>query len=163
MTTKWKADVSPDGAEHDVRKRCRRIRAPSGSQGEAPQNISVAPSTNPDPMPVSDAPGDHQTCERINELDAQARGPKFGIGQSVMQWWASWMRDAETPPASQQKIYRPHWYRGEIFSHAEWKVDYRYAGVLHTSYVYSVGDWCGRHEMAPEKFLRSLPPSMIGR
>jgi hypothetical protein len=79
-------------------------------------------------------------------------GPKYRAGQSVFQWWASWMKDAVTPPEIDNKINRPKWYSREVFCHKEWKTQ-KYAGKMFTSHFYTVGD-CNSHcSDVPEEFL----------
>ena len=40
--------------------------------------------------------------------------PKFQNGESVIQWWASWMQTAKEAPKSYNKSNRPAWFKGEI-------------------------------------------------
>ena len=42
--------------------------------------------------------------------------PQFKAGQSVHQWWASWMPGAAEPPSSLKKGGRPAWYSSSVTS-----------------------------------------------
>ena len=58
-------------------------------------------------------------------------------GQSVLQWWAPWMKDAmETPPNYNRKN-RPSWFSAEITSYGGYG-DIRYAGQIVTAHLYNV-------------------------
>ena len=39
--------------------------------------------------------------------------PKFKTGQSVLQWWSSWMQSAAETPRSYNKKNRPAWFSAE--------------------------------------------------
>ena len=63
--------------------------------------------------------------------------PKFKTGQSVLQWWAGWMKSAsETPPTYNKKL-RPAWFSAEVCSYHKYDT-IRYAGKLTTSNLYNV-------------------------
>ena len=66
-------------------------------------------------------------------------GPKFRHGESVCQWWASWMATATAVPASYNKKTRPAWFSGEILGHVG-KQSVMYAGFVnpeqHCYHVY---------------------------
>jgi hypothetical protein len=70
---------------------------------------------------------------------AEARPePKFHTGQSVIQWWASWMAEAQALPKQYNKNNRPSWFSAEITSYVGWKEDVMYCGVPHTGHFYAV-------------------------
>ena len=63
--------------------------------------------------------------------------PKFKTGQSVLQWWSSWMKSAAETPLSYNKKNRPAWFSAEICSYNNYGT-IRYAGQLTTSNLYNV-------------------------
>ena len=63
--------------------------------------------------------------------------PKFKTGQSVLQWWSSWMKSATETPLSYNKKNRPAWFSAEICSFNNYGT-IRYAGQLTTSNLYNV-------------------------
>jgi hypothetical protein len=78
---------------------------------------------NPDPAPNE---------QGNDDILAMRPLPKFATGQSVLQWWASWMKDAVKMPRSfSGKSGRPKWYSGEIVAVKEYRSGHRYAGVWH--------------------------------
>ena len=54
--------------------------------------------------------------------------PKFLPGQSIIQWWASWFKEAEVFPEKYKKKQRPAWFSGEVLAHAGYK-SMKYAGI----------------------------------
>ena len=64
--------------------------------------------------------------------------PKFSAGQSVFQWWASWMKDAESVPQQYKKKNRPSWYSAEVLAGVSFLKGHRYAGVVSDSFCYHV-------------------------
>ena len=61
----------------------------------------------------------------------------FRTGQSVLQWWAPWMRDAPEPPATYQKN-RPAWFSAEILGLRGVLPNHRYAGMVYSEMCYQV-------------------------
>ena len=61
----------------------------------------------------------HQQLLRYRELELRVEIPPalFKCGQSVLQWWAPWMKDAEETPASYNKKNRPAWFSAEVCSY----------------------------------------------
>ena len=57
--------------------------------------------------------------------------------QSVLQWWAPWMKDAEETPASYNKKNRPWWFRAEVTSYRCYG-DIKYAGQVTRDHQYNV-------------------------
>ena len=63
-----------------------------------------------------------ETIAALSAVAAQAtsssssRDPeaKFGNGQSVLNWWASWFREAVEPPTKIKGRQRPKWYDSNI-------------------------------------------------
>ena len=70
---------------------------------------------------------------------AEARPePKFNSGQSVIQWWAPWMANAEQLPKHYNNKNRPSWFSAEILTYIGWKEDKMYCGVPHTGHFFAV-------------------------
>ena len=97
-----------------------------------------------------------QTTDKMHEelhFDRQERetragtetcipSPKFKCGESVLQWWAAWMKTAETMPTHFGKTKRPAWFSVEVCSFHKWGT-IRYAGQEVTANLYNVFDWNG--------------------
>ena len=54
--------------------------------------------------------------------------PAFLPGQSIIQWWASWFKNADEPPKKYSKKKRPAWFSGEVLSYNGYKA-IKYAGI----------------------------------
>ena len=63
--------------------------------------------------------------------------PRFKSGQSVLQWWAGWMKSAAVTPTSYKGNARPAWFSAEVCSYAGYKT-IRYAGQETTENCYNV-------------------------
>ena len=63
--------------------------------------------------------------------------PKFHAGQSVLQWWATWMKSATHPPKRYNKKDRPWWFSAEVLSIAGYGT-ITYAGEKWTGSLYHV-------------------------
>ena len=86
------------------------------------------------------------------ELGVEIPVAAFMCGQSVLQWWAPWMKDApETPPHYNRKN-RPAWFSAEIASYCRYG-DIKYAGQTMRAHQYHVCNWNGQYETVPEPFL----------
>ena len=81
----------------------------------------------------------HQQLLRYRELELRLKIPPalFKCGQSVLQWWAPWMKDAEETPASYNKKNRPWWFRAEVTSYRCYG-DIKYAGQVTRDHQYNV-------------------------
>ena len=64
-------------------------------------------------------------------------GPIFKAGQSVLQWWSSWMKTAAKTPSTYNKKNRSSWFSAEICSYVRHGT-IRYAGQLTTANLYNV-------------------------
>ena len=62
---------------------------------------------------------------------------KFRPGQSVLQWWASWMVTAKETPDQLKKSNRPKWYSSEVISHEGFQ-EIRYAGSVVKFHTYRI-------------------------
>jgi hypothetical protein len=62
--------------------------------------------------------------------------PLFRPGQSVLHWWASWMKDG-TAPSQYKKKQRPAWFSAEIVNYAGF-VTVHYAGATVAGHAYRV-------------------------
>ena len=63
--------------------------------------------------------------------------PTFKAGQSVLHWWASWMKTATQTPATYNTKHRPAWYSAEVCTYDRFG-SMRYAGQLYTENLYNV-------------------------
>ena len=81
----------------------------------------------------------HQQLLRYRELELRVEIPPalFKCGQSVLQWWAPWMKDAEETPASYNKKNRPWWFSAEVTSYRGYG-DIKYAGQVTRDHQYNV-------------------------
>ena len=81
--------------------------------------------------------------KQIVELASREVGPArperlYGPGQSAIQWWASWMKEAPELPQSYNKSNRPKWYSAEVTAYVGWIIDRKYCGVKQTGHFYAV-------------------------
>ena len=81
----------------------------------------------------------HEELRRYRELELRVEIPPalFKCGQSVLQWWASWMKDAKETPASYNKKTRPAWFSEEVTSFRGYG-DIKYAGQMTRDHQYNV-------------------------
>ena len=82
----------------------------------------------------------HQQLLRYRELELRVEIPPalFKCGQSVLQWWAPWMKDAAVTPSHYKHKSRPAWFSAEIASYCGYG-DIKYAGQtmrVHDYHVY---------------------------
>ena len=75
--------------------------------------------------------------ESYQEIDKAKKPPepRFRTGQSIFQYWASWMALADDLPANIKKKGRPGWYSGEIIAYLQWET-VKYAGMEITGHTY---------------------------
>ena len=76
----------------------------------------------------------------------------FMCGQSVLHWWAHWMKDAAETPRHYNRRNRPAWFSAEIADYYRYG-DIKYAGQTMRAHQYHVCNWNGRYETVPEPFL----------
>ena len=81
----------------------------------------------------------HEELRRYRALELRVEIPPalFKCGESVLQWWASWMKDAEETPASYHKKNRPAWFIAEVTSYCGY-ADITYAGHVIREHLYNV-------------------------
>ena len=81
----------------------------------------------------------HADLKSYKEMELQVAmpDPKFECGQSVLQWWAGWMKSAEETPKTYNKKARPEWFSAEVCSYKEYGT-IRYAGQWCTANLYNV-------------------------
>ena len=81
----------------------------------------------------------HEELRRYRALELRVEIPPalFKCGQSVLQWWASWMKDAKETPASYNKKTRPAWFSAEVTSFRGY-CDIKYAGQMTRDHLYNV-------------------------
>ena len=70
--------------------------------------------------------------------DSADRVPLFRPGQSVLQWWAGWFKNAVNPKGHYNKGERPTWFSGEIISPGVYVESMVYAGMQYKGFVYPV-------------------------
>ena len=81
--------------------------------------------------------------EELRKLRATASGvpavplPEFKTGQSVLQWWSPWMKDARETPKTYNKKSRLAWFSAEITIYKTYET-MRYAGQESTGHTYNV-------------------------
>ena len=79
------------------------------------------------------------TVSRELQTNQANPGPKFRHGESVVQWWASWMATATAVPSTYSANARPAWYIAEILGYVGQK-SVMYAGFMnplqHCYHVY---------------------------
>ena len=75
----------------------------------------------------------------IDDMHEQLAIPPalFKCGQSVLQWWASWMKNALETPKTYNKKNRPWWFSAEITSYVRYG-EIKYAGQTVTDHLYHV-------------------------
>ena len=81
----------------------------------------------------------HEELRMYREAKAGFALPKpaFKQGQSVLHWWASWMKTAKQTPATYNTKLRPSWYSAEVCTYAGFRT-LRYAGQEYTENLYDV-------------------------
>ena len=79
-----------------------------------------------------------QLVDGLIEAGPGRPAPLFANGQSVIRWWASWMKEATELPASYNKLNRPNWYSAQILTYVGWKEDRNYCGVPQACHFYAV-------------------------
>ena len=82
----------------------------------------------------------HEDLKRYAEMARDGStlpNPKFRSGQSVLQWWASWMKPVQETPKKYNKKNRPAWFSAESCSFKEYGT-IRYAGQEVTDNLYNV-------------------------
>ena len=62
--------------------------------------------------------------------------PLFSVGQSVLQWWASYFKTNGAPPKGKRSKKRPEWYSGEIVRAPVWTDDMLYNNDRFKGWVY---------------------------
>ena len=80
--------------------------------------------------------------------------PAFSPGQSIIQWWASWFKNADEPPKKYSKKNRPAWFSCEVLTYSGYKA-IKYAGSQQVAqHCYVTYSWNGTSEEVPEQFLK---------
>ena len=94
------------------------------------------------------------------ELRVEIPTAAFMCGQPVLQWWASWMKDASKTPRHYNRKNRPAWFSAEIVSYCGYGY-IKYAGGTMRAHQYRVCNWDGQPETIPDPFLmkREADPS----
>ena len=71
------------------------------------------------------------------ELRVEIPTAAFMCGQPVLQWWASWMKDAPDTPSHYNKKSRPAWFSAEVLSYCGYG-HIKYAGQTMLAHQYHV-------------------------
>ena len=80
--------------------------------------------------------------------------PAFLPGQSIIQWWATWFKNADEPPKKYSKKNRPAWFSCEVLTYNGYKA-IKYAGSQQEAqHCYVTYSWNGTSEEVPEQFLK---------
>ena len=74
---------------------------------------------------------------RSQELRVEIPPALFKCGQAVLQWWASWMKDAPETPSHYNKKSRPAWFSAEVASYCGYG-HIKYAGQTMLAHQYHV-------------------------
>ena len=74
---------------------------------------------------------------RSQELRVEIPPALFKCGQSVLQWWAPWMKDASKTPRHYNRRNCPAWFSAEIASYCGYG-DIKYAGQTIQAHKYHV-------------------------
>ena len=77
------------------------------------------------------------TSYREREFATSIPKPRFRAGQSVLQWWAPWMKKADALPQNYNKKNRPAWFSAEICSYETYG-SLKYAGKITVGNIYNV-------------------------
>ena len=81
----------------------------------------------------------HEQLRRYRSQEFRVEIPLalFKSGQSVLQWWAPWMKDAKETPPSYNKNNRPAWFIADVTSYCGYgKI--KYAGQDTLEHLYHV-------------------------
>ena len=81
----------------------------------------------------------HEELRMFREAKAGFALPKpaFKQGQSVLHWWAHWMKTAKVTPVTYNTKHRPSWYSAEVCTYAGFRT-LRFAGQEYTENLYDV-------------------------
>ena len=80
----------------------------------------------------------HEELRRYRALELRVEIlALFKCGQSVLQWWAPWMKDATVTPIHYNRKNRPAWFSAEIASYCGYG-DIKYAGQTMRAHQYHV-------------------------
>ena len=81
----------------------------------------------------------HEQLRRYRSQEFRVEIPPalFMSGQSVLQWWAPWMKNAAATPSHYNKKHRPAWFSSEITSYCMYG-DITYAGQTTRAHQYNV-------------------------
>ena len=79
---------------------------------------------------------------RAQELRVEIPPAASMCGQSVLQWWAPWMKDAPETPRHYNRRNRPAWFSAEIADYYRYG-DIKYAGQTIRAHQYHVCNWNG--------------------
>ena len=81
----------------------------------------------------------HEQLRRYRSQEIRVEIPPavFKCGQSVLQWWAPWMKDAAATPGHYKHKNRPAWFSAEVTSYVRYG-EIKYAGQMMTAHLYHV-------------------------
>jgi len=80
--------------------------------------------------------------------------PLFGVDDSIVQWWAPWMKLYERPVVSPASSLQPRWFRAKIVAYAGVHA-VMYAGVhWPPDHLYDLKTQSESSDRVPERFIR---------
>ena len=101
----------------------KKVRAPLLRTVEVPVEVTVIKEVVVEIEVVKEVKVIEKVVQKVYvEVDVLPKGkprpePLFRGGQSIHQWWASWMSGAyETPAGIKGKLGRPAWYSASVYS-----------------------------------------------
>ena len=77
-----------------------------------------------------------RTVEATSKDSLPSTKPLYMLGQSVLQWWASYFKTNGAPPKGKRSKKRPQWYSGEIVHPPVWTDDMLYARFRFKGWLY---------------------------
>ena len=159
--------------KHDKEEERRHVpHECPGSSGSATSsailgsiNKAIPEATTEDKTPIPEAATEHPESSKATKEDKTAITepaceerkrplPAFSPGQSIIQWWASWFKNADEPPKKYSKKNRPAWFSCEVLTYNGYKA-IKYAGSQQEAqHCYVTYSWNGTSEEVPEQFLK---------
>ena len=96
----------------------------------------------------------HEQLRSYREQELRVEVPPAAsmCGQSVLRWWALWMKDAPETLWYYSRKNRPAWFSAEITSYCHYG-DIKYVGQTMRAHHYHVYSWNGQRETIPEPCL----------
>ena len=169
VSNKLLTQIELDKINADCKDKC--CNRPSSSGGATSSvilgsiNKAIPEGTTEDKTPIPEAATEHSESSKATKEDKTAVPepaceerkrplPAFSPGQSIIQWWASWFKNADEPPKKYSKKNRPAWFSCEVLTYNGYKA-IKYAGSQQEAqHCYVTYSWNGTSEEVPEQFLK---------